>query len=128
VATSAATWLSQIRCAIRARVPRTLDDMHWRAAMAGTYVSSTASPELLILEDLGPLTSQQGRDLLENRRRSPRPRLQDRNQSAHRRHEAIVDPTPMPCSTASRTAFSLDGETPCKPPASVLKLDNNTAK
>ena len=75
------------------------------------YASSRASwarVELLILDDWGlaPLTSQQGRDLLEIVDDQPRPRLNDRgpvSSPSITGHELIVDPTiaRTPSSTAS---------------------------
>ena len=77
------------------RVPRLLDALAL-ARGDGRYVrllKSLARVELLILDDWGlaPLTSQQGRDLLETGRRSPWLPLDDCDQSTPRRSLARGD-------------------------------------
>ena len=123
------------------RVPRLLDALAL-ARGDGRYVrllKSLARVELLILDDWGlaPLTSQQGRDLLEivDDRHGRGSTIVTSQLPVDHWHEVIVDPTIADAvldrlvHTAHRLA--LDGETLRKPPENTgkrPKLDNNTAE
>ena len=122
-------------------VPRLLDALAL-ARGDGRYVrllKSLARVELLILDDWGlaPLTSQQGRDLLEivDDRHGRSSTIVTSQLPVDHWHEVIVDPTIADAvldrlvHTAHRLA--LDGETLRKPPENSRKrekLDTNTAE
>src|SRR6202161_1619433 len=123
------------------RVPRLLDALAL-ARGDGRYarlLKSLARVELLILDDWGlaPLTSQQGRDLLEivDDRHGRGSTIVTSQLPVDHWHEVIVDPTIADAvldrlvHTAHRLA--LDGETLRKQPENATKrgkLDNNTAE
>ena len=123
------------------RVPRLLDALAL-ARGDGRYtrlLKSLARVELLILDDWGlaPLTSQQGRDLLEivDDRHGRGSTIVTSQLPVDHWHEVIVDPTIADAvldrlvHTAHRLA--LDGETLRKPPEKSgkrTKLDTDTAE
>ena len=123
------------------RVPRLLDALAL-ARGDGRYarlLKSLARVELLILDDWGlaPLTSQQGRDLLEivDDRHGRASTIVTSQLPVDHWHEVIVDPTIADAildrlvHTAHRIA--LDGETLRKPPEKSgkhAKLDTDTAE